>query len=71
MTTTAETICGLTDAERKTLAAVADHGSYKAASQALICSSETVKSHMKNIRLKLDAKNTTNAVAIGIREGLI
>ena len=32
---------------------------------------ETVKSHMKNLRAALGARNRAHAVAIGMREGLI
>jgi RNA polymerase sigma factor (sigma-70 family) len=34
-------------------------------------SMETIKSHTKNLRWKLSARNTTHAVAICLREGLI
>jgi DNA-binding CsgD family transcriptional regulator len=34
-------------------------------------SEETVKSALKSVRKKLDAKNTPNAVWIAIRKGLI
>ena len=32
---------------------------------------ETVKSHLKWVKLNLDANNTTHAVAIALRAGLI
>jgi LuxR family transcriptional regulator, quorum-sensing system regulator BjaR1 len=34
-------------------------------------SEETIKSALKSVRKKLEAKNTTNAVWIAIRKGLI
>jgi DNA-binding CsgD family transcriptional regulator len=37
----------------------------------LVVSLETVKTHMKSIIRKLEAKNRTHAVAIGIRRGII
>ena len=32
---------------------------------------DTIKSHLEHIRAKLDARNTTHAVVIALRRGLI
>lgn len=61
----------LTGRETEVLSVYADEGSYEATAQRLFLSRETVKSHLKTVRQKLGAVNTTNAVAIGIRKGLI
>lgn len=36
-----------------------------------IVTDSTMKSHLEHIRIKLDAKNTAHAVALGIRGGII
>jgi DNA-binding CsgD family transcriptional regulator len=61
----------LSPSETKVIGAVADHGTITAAAAAVFLSPETVKTHLKHIRFKLGARNTTNAVAIAIRRGLI
>lgn len=61
----------LTVRETEVLSAYAEAGTYEATANRLFLSRETVKSHLANARLKLGALNTTNAVAIGIRRGLI
>jgi DNA-binding CsgD family transcriptional regulator len=40
-------------------------------SRELSISEDTVKTHMKNIMLKLNAKDRTHAVTIGVRRGII
>ena len=61
----------LTARETEVLSAYAEAGSYEATAKKLFLSRETVKSHLASARWKLGALNTTNAVAIGIRKGLI
>lgn len=57
--------------ELRVLQAVADEGSHPAAARALGISTESAKSAMALVRLKLGARNTTHAVALAIRQGLI
>jgi LuxR family quorum sensing-dependent transcriptional regulator len=61
----------LLPSERRVLQAVADHGTTPRAAAWLGRSPHTVKFHLKNVRLEFGARNTTEAVAIGIRKGLI
>ena len=61
----------LSDEERAYLVA-ASHGlTYSETGEVLGRSDETVQSELKHARRKLAAKNTTHAVAIALRRGLI
>ncbi|MCC7492742.1 MAG: hypothetical protein IT204_10360 [Fimbriimonadaceae bacterium] len=51
--------------------AVADHGCLQRAAVALGVSYKTVESQLMACRSKLDSISTTQAVATGLREGLI
>jgi DNA-binding NarL/FixJ family response regulator len=57
--------------ETEILQAIADTGNMRLAAERLYVTRETIKFTAGRIRLKLEARNTTHAVAIGIREGLI
>ena len=57
--------------EREVLQMLADGLSNREASERLVVSAETVKTHVKNILVKLKADGRAQAVAIGIRQGLI
>lgn len=61
----------LTRTECELLQAIADHGSVKAAAQAIHRSEDTVKNHMKAIRVKLDVHSTLEAVVWGFRAGVL
>lgn len=61
----------LTEREIELLGQVALGLPNKAIAQELSISENTVKYHMKNILAKLDVNNRTEAVAIGLRTGLI
>ena len=61
----------LSDREREILQMLADGGSNRDVSERLVVSVETVKTHVKHILAKLDAKHRTQAVAIGLRRNLI
>ena len=61
----------LSGREIEVLAVMAD-GWHRAEAGALLCITEdTIKSHLEHIRAKLDARNTTHAVVIALRRGLI
>jgi DNA-binding NarL/FixJ family response regulator len=57
--------------EREILQMLADGHSNREVSERLVVSVETVKTHVKHILAKLGAEHRTQAVAIGIRQGLI
>lgn len=57
--------------EREVLQWVADGRSNKEIGQILYISQNTAKAHVKSILTKLDAMGRTEAIAIGIRRGLI
>lgn len=57
--------------ETEVLQAIADTGTMRLAAERLYVTRETIKFTAAKVRAKLDARNTTHAVAIGIREGLI
>ena len=57
--------------EREILQMLADGSSNRDVSESLVVSVETVKTHVKHILAKLEAKHRTQAVAIGIRRSLI
>lgn len=61
----------ITQRQREILQLLADGESTTVAARKLGLSEETVKTHMKNILARLDAKNRSHAVAIGLRESLI
>jgi DNA-binding NarL/FixJ family response regulator len=61
----------LTRRQREILQLLADGGSTTIAARELGLSEETVKTHMKNILARLEARNRAHAVAIGLREALI
>ena len=61
----------LTPAERLALNAIIEHGTTKSAAMAVGLSHHTIRDQLKTARYKLDAKNTTHAVAIAIRAGLL
>ena len=61
----------LSEREREILQMLADGASNRDVSERLIVSVETVKTHVKHILSKLEAKHRTQAVAIGIRRSLI
>ena len=61
----------LTRRQREILQLLADGESTTVAARELGLSEETVKTHMKNTLARLDAKNRSHAVAIGLRESLI
>ena len=61
----------LTRRQRQILQQLADGESTSAAARTLGVSEETVKTHTKNILERLDARNRTQAVAMGLRQSLI
>ena len=61
----------LTRRQRQILQLLADGGSTTVAAEELQVSEETVRTHTKNILARLEARNRTHAVAIGLRESLI
>jgi DNA-binding NarL/FixJ family response regulator len=61
----------ITRRQREILQMLADGESTTAAARELGLSEETVKTHMKNTLARLEAKNRSHAVAIGLRESLI
>jgi DNA-binding NarL/FixJ family response regulator len=62
---------GLSMRERQVLQLIADGFGNKAIAAALFVSEETVKTHVRRVLKKLDASSRANAVAIGIRVGLV
>ncbi|MBS1677514.1 MAG: response regulator transcription factor [Actinobacteria bacterium] len=61
----------ITRRQREILQLLADGESTAVAARRLGLSEETVKTHMKNALARLEAKNRSHAVAIGLRESLI
>lgn len=61
----------LTRRQRQILQLLANGESTTVAARELDLSEETVKSHTKNVLVRLEAKNRTHAVAIALRESLI
>jgi DNA-binding NarL/FixJ family response regulator len=61
----------ITQRQREILQLLADGESTTVAARKLGLSEETVKTHMKNTLARLDAKNRSHAIAIGLRESLI
>jgi len=61
----------LNEQERMLLQGVANGLSYDEISQEMNYAVETLKGYMREILLKLNARNRTQAVAIAIREGII
>ncbi|HEX6717939.1 MAG TPA: response regulator transcription factor [Pyrinomonadaceae bacterium] len=61
----------LTEREMEVLRQVAAGNANKIIADHLHISEETVKAHMKNILIKLDANDRTHAVTIALRRGII
>jgi two-component system NarL family response regulator len=61
----------LSERERQVLQYIANGKSNKEIGQVLYISENTVKSHVKSILTKLDAMGRTEAIAIGLKRGLI
>jgi DNA-binding NarL/FixJ family response regulator len=61
----------ITKRQREILQLLADGESTTVAARRLGLSEETVKTHMKNTLARLEAKNRSHAIAIGLRESLI
>ena len=61
----------LTRRQRQILQLLADGDSTTAAARELGVGEETVKTHTKNILVRLGARNRSNAIAIALRESLI
>jgi DNA-binding NarL/FixJ family response regulator len=61
----------LTRRQREILQRLANGESTTVAARELGLSEETVKTHTKNILARLEARNRTHAVAIGLRDSLI
>jgi len=61
----------LTQREIQVLARIAEGDNNTQAGLVLHIGRETVKSHMKNVLLKLDAHTRAQAVAIGFRRGCL
>jgi len=62
---------GLSSAELRVLALVAEGSSTEATAEALSLSPHTVRTHMRNVMRKLEASSRAHAVAIAIREAAI
>ncbi len=62
---------GLSDRELDVLRLVAAGNANKTVASSLGIAEETVKAHMKNIFVKLGAKDRTHAVAIALRRGIL
>jgi DNA-binding NarL/FixJ family response regulator len=61
----------LTDREIEVLRAIAEGNRNRDIANKLFISEETVKVHIKHIMEKLNASDRTQAVAIGVRRGII
>jgi two-component system, NarL family, response regulator len=61
----------ITKRQREILQLLADGESTTVAARKLGLSEETVKTHVKSMLARLEAKNRSHAVAIGLRESLI
>ncbi|MBC7554863.1 MAG: helix-turn-helix transcriptional regulator [Taibaiella sp.] len=66
-----KTNLNLSDRERQVLTLLATGNSTLSTASALGISAETVKTHRKNILLKLGAKNIAHATSIGINNEII
>lgn len=62
---------GLTPREQEILVLLSKGNDYEDVATSLGISFETVHSHLKNVRLKLEAKNTSQAITISIARGFI
>jgi DNA-binding CsgD family transcriptional regulator len=62
---------GLTPREKEIVTLLSKGKDYKEVAYLLDISFETVHSHLKNVRLKLDAVNTMQAITISITRGFI
>jgi DNA-binding NarL/FixJ family response regulator len=62
---------GLTDREVEVLGQIAGGNRNRDIAERLFISEETVKVHIKHIMEKLGANDRTQAVAIGVRRGII
>lgn len=62
---------GLSDREIQVLRQVAEGNRNQDIAKLLLISEETVKAHLRSILDKLDARDRTQAVSIGIRRGII
>ncbi|MCC7492745.1 MAG: hypothetical protein IT204_10375 [Fimbriimonadaceae bacterium] len=67
----AQTCEALSEAETKALQALADHGCVMRAAKALGVAYKTVELQLAACRRKLDCVSTAQAVAKGLRQGLI
>lgn len=61
--------CPLTDREREVLGLVAEGQDTAGVAQRLCISVQTVKNHLRNVFTKLDVRERTHAVAMGLRAG--
>jgi DNA-binding NarL/FixJ family response regulator len=61
----------LTEREVEVLRAIAEGNRNRDIANKLFISEETVKVHIKHIMEKLNASDRTQAVAIGVRRGII
>lgn len=61
----------LTQREIEIIASVAEGNTHSEIGRLLGIARETVNTHLDNIREKLDATNTVNAVAIALKKKLI
>jgi DNA-binding NarL/FixJ family response regulator len=61
----------LSEAERRVLALVASGAGTEGIAAALVVSSHTVRTHVRNLMRKLDAQSRAHAVAIAMGEGTI
>jgi DNA-binding NarL/FixJ family response regulator len=61
----------LTAREREVLSLISDGNSNREVGKALSIHEDTVKGHVKNILLKLDARDRTHAVTLALRRGII
>jgi len=62
---------GLTKREKEVLNCIVSGLSYKMIASELLITYETVRSHMKNIYLKLNIASLTQAVAKAINENIV
>jgi len=63
--------CNLTLRELQILEYASHGGEYKQSKNYIGCGYQTMKNHLYNIHRFLNAENTTHAVAIALRRGLI
>ena len=62
---------GLTPREREIMILLSKGNDYEDVAYSLGISFETVRTHMKNARTKLEATNTSQAITISISRGFI